>query len=103
MTLEAAETLRTNTNWPHQSPLVVSARPQHTNHCGHYNLPSVNVGHLLTTHYAICRVRISLGLKPLSMENSADTKRKEFEARQKVQAEQEKDAQAAALAERVQK
>ena len=50
-----------------------------------------------------CRVRISLGLKPLSMENSADTKRKEFDARQKVQAEQEKEAQAAALLERVQK
>ncbi|DBA93483.1 TPA: hypothetical protein ACH3X3_013582 [Trebouxia sp. C0006] len=49
------------------------------------------------------RVRISLGLKPLSMENSADTKRKEFDARQKVQAEQEKEAQAAALLERVQK
>lgn len=66
----------------------------------------------LTTHVpecsslrlpAICRVRISLGLKPLSMENSADTKRKEFEARQKVLAEQEQVAQAAALAERVQK
>ncbi len=52
---------------------------------------------------ACCRVRISLGLKPLSMENSADTKRKEFDARQKVQAEQEKEAQAAALLERVQK
>ncbi len=50
-----------------------------------------------------CRVRISLGLKPLSMDNSADTKRKEFDARQKVQAEQEKEAQAAALLERVQK
>lgn len=37
------------------------------------------------------------------MENSADTKRKEFDARQKVLAEQEQDAQAAALAERVQK
>ncbi|KAL3145439.1 hypothetical protein ABBQ38_001683 [Trebouxia sp. C0009 RCD-2024] len=49
------------------------------------------------------RVRISLGLKPLSMVNNADTKRKEFEARQKVLAEQEQDAQAAALAERVQK
>lgn len=49
------------------------------------------------------RVRISLGLKPLSMENSADTRRKEFDARQKVQAEQEKEAQAAALLERVQK
>lgn len=52
---------------------------------------------------ACCRVRVSLGLKPLSMENSADTKRKEFDARQKVQAEQEKEAQAAALLERVQK
>lgn len=52
---------------------------------------------------ACCRVRISLGLKPLSMENSADTKRKEFDARQKVQAEQETEAQAAALLERVQK
>ena len=51
----------------------------------------------------VCRVRISLGLKPLSKENSADTKRKEFEARQKVQAEQERETQAAALAERVQK
>lgn len=51
----------------------------------------------------LCRVRVSLGLKPLSMENSADTKRKEFDARQKVLAEQEQDAQAAALAERVQK
>ena len=50
-----------------------------------------------------CRVRISLGLKPLSMENSADTKRKEFDARQKLLAEQEQDAQATALAERVQK
>ena len=49
------------------------------------------------------RVRISLGLKPLSMENSADTKRKEFEARQKLQAAQEKEAQTAALLERVQK
>jgi len=37
------------------------------------------------------------------MENSADTRRKEFDARQKVQAEQEKEAQAAALLERVQK
>ena len=53
--------------------------------------------------FAMCRVRISLGLKPLSTENSADTKRKEFEARQKVQAERERDAQAAALADRVQK
>lgn len=53
--------------------------------------------------FDVCRVRISLGLKPLSMENNADTKRKEFEARQKVQAEQEREAQAAALAERVQK
>ena len=50
-----------------------------------------------------CRLRISLGLKPLSMENSADTKRKEFEARQTVQAEQERKAEAAALRERVQK
>ena len=51
----------------------------------------------------LCRVRISLGLKPLSMDNNADIKRKEFDARQKVLAEQEQDAQAAALAERVQK
>lgn len=51
----------------------------------------------------ICRVRISLGLKPLCMENSSDTKRKEMEARQKVQREQEQAAEAAALAERIQK
>lgn len=56
-----------------------------------------------TNCFMSCRVRISLGLKPLSMENDADTKRKQFEARQKVLAEQEQDAQAAALAERVQK
>ena len=49
------------------------------------------------------RVRISLGLKPLSMENSADSKRKEFDAGPKLQAEQEKEAQTAALLERVQK
>ena len=51
----------------------------------------------------MCRVRISLGLKPLSMENSADTERKEVEAKRKVQREQQQAAEAAALAERVQK
>lgn len=51
----------------------------------------------------VCRVRISLGLKPLSMENSADTQRKEVEAKRKVQREQQQAAEAAALADRVQK
>lgn len=49
------------------------------------------------------RVRISLGMKPLSTENSADTQRKEFDARQQILAEQEREAQTAALLERVQK
>ena len=42
-------------------------------------------------------------MKPLSTENSADTQRKEFDARQQILAEQEKEAQTAALLERVQK
>ena len=47
------------------------------------------------------RVRISLGLKPLSTENEADQRRKEAQEREAKRAEEAKQAQAAELAERV--
>jgi hypothetical protein len=50
---------------------------------------------------AVFRVRISLGLKPLSMENESDKRQKEAEQREAKKAEQEKEAKAAELAERV--
>lgn len=50
---------------------------------------------------AMCRVRISLGLKPLSMETEKEQRQKEAAAREAKRAEQEKEAKAAELAEKV--
>jgi hypothetical protein len=47
------------------------------------------------------RVRISLGLKPLSTENDADARRKEALEREAKRAEEARQAKAAELAERV--
>ena len=49
----------------------------------------------------ICRVRISLGLKPLVMESEKEQRQKEALAREAKRAEEEKEAKAAELAERV--
>lgn len=46
-------------------------------------------------------MRISLGLKPLSMENEKDKRQKEAAAREAKRAEEEKEAKAAELAERI--
>ena len=48
-----------------------------------------------------CRLRISLGLKPLSAENESDKQRKAQQEREAQKAEEQKAAKAAALAERV--
>ena len=48
-----------------------------------------------------CRLRISLGLKPLSTENESDKQRKAQQEREAQKAEEDKAAKAAALAERV--
>lgn len=50
---------------------------------------------------ARCRLRISLGLKPLSAENESDKQRQAQQEREAQKAEEEKAAKAAALAERV--
>lgn len=49
----------------------------------------------------VCRVRISLGLKPLVMESDKEQRQKEAMAREAKRAEEEKEAKAAELAERV--
>jgi len=51
--------------------------------------------------YNCCRVRISLGLKPLSTENESDKQRKAQQEREAQKAEEDKAAKAAALAEHV--
>ncbi len=51
--------------------------------------------------YNCSRVRISLGLKPLSTENESDKQRKAQQEREAQKAEEDKAAKAAALAERV--
>ncbi len=48
-----------------------------------------------------CRVRISLGLKPLSLETEKEQRQKEAAAREARRAEEEKEAKAAELAEKV--
>ena len=48
-----------------------------------------------------CRLRISLGLKPLSAENESDKQRKAQQEREAQKAEEDKAAKAAALAERI--
>ena len=48
-----------------------------------------------------CRLRISLGLKPLSADNESDRQRKAQQEREALKAEEDKAAKAAALAERV--
>ncbi len=47
------------------------------------------------------RVRISLGLKPLSMDNEKDKRQKEAIEREAKRAEEAKEARAAELAERI--
>ena len=51
--------------------------------------------------YDCRRVRIALGLKPLALENDADKRKKEAQAREAQRAEEAKAAKAAELAERV--
>lgn len=48
-----------------------------------------------------CRVRVSLGLKPLVMESEREQRQKEALAREAKRAEEEKEAKAAELAERI--
>ena len=48
-----------------------------------------------------CRLRISLGLKPLSNENESDKQRKAQQEREAQKAAEEKERKAAELAERV--
>ncbi len=58
------------------------------------------LGLLLSFLMAMCRVRISLGLKPLSLETEKEQRQKEAAAREAKRAEEEKEAKAAELAEK---